>query len=88
MLALLHNWVASENRSAIVSLHDPTLAMNFCDKLLVLSSGTVLTMIEPKTDTLDKMEQILSMVYGPISLQRCRNRKGEAQIVILREDSI
>ena len=85
MLSLLHSWVASRERSAIVTLHDPSLALNFCDKLLLLSDGGVLGVIEPKTDPLDKMEQMLSMVYGNISLQRCQNRKGESQIVILRE---
>lgn len=88
MLSLLRSWVTSEKSSAIVTLHDPSLALNFCDKLLLLSDGGVLGVIEPKTDALDKMEQMLSMVYGPVSLQRCCNRKGEAQIVILREDSV
>lgn len=88
MLSLLRNWVTSMKSSAIVTLHDPALALNFCDKLLLLSDGGVLGMLEPKTDSLDKMEQMLSKVYGPISLQRCDNRKGEAQIVMLREDSL
>lgn len=86
MLSLLRSWVASEKRSAVVTLHDPALALNFCDTLLLLSNGGVLGSIEPKTDSLDKMEQMLSMIYGPISLQRCHNRKGEAQIVMLREE--
>ena len=88
MLSLLRNWVTSVKSSAIVTLHDPALALNFCDKLLLLSGGDVLGMLEPKTDSLDKIEQMLSMVYGPISLQRCHNRRGEAQIVMLREDSL
>ena len=86
MLSLLRNWTMSQNRSAIVTLHDPALALNFCDKLLLLSDGGVLDIIAPKTDSLDKMEQKLSMIYGNISLQRCHNRKEEAQIVMLRED--
>ena len=86
MLALLRRWVAAGNRSAVVTLHDPTLALNFCDKLLLLAGNGVLGVLEPKTDDLDKMEQMLSMVYGGISLQRCQNRKGETQIVLLRED--
>ena len=86
MLSLLRSWVASEKRCAVVTLHDPALALNFCDKLLLVSNGGVLGIIEPKTDSLDKMEQMLSMVYGPISLQRCYNRKGEGQIVMLREE--
>ena len=56
--------------------------------LLLLSEGSVLDIIEPAIDPLDKMEQKLSMVYGNISLQRCQNRKGESQIVILREGEV
>lgn len=87
MLSLLHNWVTSEPRSAIVTLHDPALALNFCDRLLLLSEGGVLGVIEPKTDSLDKTEQLLRVIYGPVSLQQCHNRKGEAQLVMLWEDS-
>ena len=86
MLSLLRSWVVSEKRSAVVTLHDPALALNSCDKLLLVSDGGVLGIIAPKTDSLDKMEQMLSKVYGPISLQRCYNRKAEAQIVMLREE--
>ena len=87
MLALLRSWVAYGECSALVTLHDPALALNFCDQLLLLSDGRILDILQPKADSLDKMEQRLSMVYGNISLQRCHNRKGEAQIVMLREDS-
>ena len=88
MLSLLRNWVTGENSSAVVTLHDPALALNFCDKLLLVSGGSVLGIIEPKTDSLDHMEQKLSRIYGPISLQRCSNRKGQTQIVMLREDDL
>lgn len=88
MLSLLRSWTEKRKHSAIVTLHDPALALNSCDKLLLLSEGSVLDIIEPKTDPLDKMEQMLRMVYGPISLQRCYNRRGEGQIVMLREESL
>ena len=88
MLSLLRRWVASETRSAIVALHDPALALNFCNKLLLLRDGSALGVLEPKTDALDDMERMLRMVYGDISLQRYRNRRGESQIVILREDIV
>ena len=88
MLSLLRSWVASGKRSAIVTLHDPSLALNFCDKLLLLADEGVLGILEPKAESLDKIEQMLSQVYGNISLQRCQNRKGESQIVILREGEV
>ena len=88
MLSLLHSWVASGECSALVTLHDPALALNFCDTLLLLSDGRILDILRPRSDSLDKMEQMLSMVYGSISLQRCYNRKAEPQIVMLREDAL
>ena len=88
MLSLLRSWVALGKRGAIVTLHDPSLALNFCDKLLLLADEGVLGILEPKAESLDKIEQMLSMVYGSISLQRCQNRRGESQIVILREGEV
>ena len=70
MLSLLRRWVASETRSAIVALHDPALALNFCNKLLLLRDGSALGVLEPKTDALDDMERMLRMVNGETSLQR------------------
>lgn len=86
MLSLLRNRITGKQRAAIVALHDPTLALNFCDKLLLLSHGEISGVLEPKTDSHDKMEQLLGMIYGPVSLHTCRSRKGEAQLVMLREE--
>jgi iron complex transport system ATP-binding protein len=86
MLSLLRGWVASQNRIAVVTLHDPSLALNYCDKLLLLSDKDVLDVLNPHSDDLCEMEQKLSMIYGPISLQRCQNRSGASQILLLRED--
>ena len=86
MLSLLQRWVGAGQRSAVVTLHDPTLALNFCDRLLLLGDHGILGVIEPQTSPLDALEHALSQVYGSISLQRCQNRQGTQQIVILRED--
>ena len=86
MLSLLREWVAADRRAGIVSLHDPALALNFCDRLLLLGEGGLLGVAEPRRDPIDKTEQMLSMVYGKISLQRCRTRGGAEQLVMLRED--
>lgn len=87
MLTLLRNWVAEGDRSAVIALHDPALALNFCDRLLLLSQGGVLDTLYPKTDSLDKMERALSMIYGSVSLQRCSNRSGHSYLVMLKEES-
>lgn len=88
MLNLLQGWVKNENKAAIVTLHDPSLALNYCDQLLLLDNGSVLGTIYPQTDDPDQMEQMLTRIYGPINLQLCRTRNGQSQIVMLKEDEI
>ena len=86
MLKLLRGWATQEPRAALVTLHDPSLALNVCDRLLLLSQGGVLGILEPQTDPLERMEPLLCQVYGKVSLQRCQNRQGESQLVMLSEE--
>jgi len=86
ILAMLKDWVSAGNRSAVVTLHDPALALNYCDRLLLLSEGGILGIAEPKNDPIRKTEEMLSEIYGKISLQVCHNRSGDPQIVMLKED--
>lgn len=86
MLTLLQDYVKNEKRSALVTLHDPVLALNYCDRLLLLSEGRVLGILNPKTDTLDQTEQLLRVIYGNISLQRCINRSGQSYLMMLKEE--
>lgn len=85
MLSLLQDYVSDQHRAALVTLHDPTLALNYCDRLLLLSEGRVSGTLNPKTDDLDKMEQYLRIIYGDISLQRCVNRSGQPHLMMLKE---
>ena len=86
MLSLLRNYVANREKTAIVTLHDPVLALNHCDQLVLLANGSILGIIHPKSDSLEKMEHMLCMIYGNISLQRCINRSGSSYLVMLKEE--
>lgn len=88
MLDILRKWVGEKEHAAIVTLHDPFLALNYCDKLLLMSDGEVLGSIYPNTDSTEKMEQMLSKVYGEISLQVCKTRSGRSNFVMLKEDDL
>ena len=85
MLRLIRSWLTEADRCGIVCLHDPALALNYCDRLLLLSGGEWIGSICPKTDSIDKMEKMLETVYGEISLLRCKNRSGQEQLVMLKE---
>ena len=85
MLSLLRTWVAEGDRGALVTLHDPGLALRYCDRLLLLDGGGVSGVICPAIDDLTVMEQALSVIYGKVSLLRCRDRGGNARLVMLQE---
>jgi iron complex transport system ATP-binding protein len=86
MLEILKSWLSCGERGAIVTLHDGTLALNYCDELLLLANGTVLGIIRPKSDPIEKTEEMLSRIYGSISLQKCIGRDGREHIVMIKEE--
>ena len=86
MLALLRAWAAQGDRSAIVTLHDPTLALNGCDRLLLLRKGALAGVLTPAADPLEKMEEMLGLIYGPVSLCRCTDRHDRSRLVMLSEE--
>ena len=88
MLDMIRTWSEQTKGAAIVVLHDPVLALNYCDKLMVLNDGEVLDILSPGADPLEKMEQVLNRVYGSISLQLCKNRSGREVLTMLKEDTL
>lgn len=88
ILALLSNWVQKTQSSAIITLHDPMLALNYCESLLLLAEGKVLGVIHPQTDSIETMEQMLGKIYGNISLQYVLAQNGQSQLIMLNEDNL
>ena len=86
MFNLLGRHLERTQSAAIVSMHDPLLALNYCRKILLLSGGSVLGTIHPACDALSDMERMLSAIYGPVSLQRLCTNSGKTQLVMLKEE--
>lgn len=85
MLELIQKWNKETHSTSLISLHDPILALNNCDKLLLLSDGHIVSAICPKTDSLADMEKKLCRLYGNVSLHYCTTKAGKTQIVMLKE---
>ena len=84
----MRSWVNEKRIAAIATLHDPGLALNYCDRILLLHEGKLLGCISPAEDELSHMEALLGEVYGSVSLVRIRNRSGRAQLVMLKEEDL
>ena len=87
ILDTLRSWIGENQLSALITLHDPMLALNYCDKLLLLADGVLIGELLPRSHSLAQMETLLAQVYGPVSLQLCKNHSGKDFIVMLKEDA-
>ena len=83
---LLENKIKEKKRAALVTLHDPNLALNRCGRLILLDSGRVSADISPGTDSDETIAQALSEIYGPVSIHRCRDLRGRERLVMLGEN--
>lgn len=86
MLTMLRRAIAQTRGAAIVTLHDPMLALNFCDRLLLLPEQGAPALLSPGSDAPQEMEQKLSRLYGAVSLHVCTTRAGARQLMMLKEE--
>lgn len=85
LMSLLRQWVRAGRRAALVTLHDPGLALNGCDSLILLKEGAACGLLQPGRDDLASMEAALEQIYGGVTLARCLDRTGREQLVMLKE---
>lgn len=88
MLKIIRSWVNEKRIGAIATLHDPSLALNYCDRILLLHEKKFLGCISPEKDDFNYMEALLSKVYGSVSLQKIMTRSGRTQLVMLKEEEL
>lgn len=68
------------DRAVLAALHDPQLALQTADKLILLKDKQLHAVLSPKTDSLSVMEQALCGIYGKVRL-----RKIEDTVVMVRQ---
>lgn len=85
IFSLVRQWVDSHESCALVTLHDPQLALNTCDRLLLLREGRIVASLCPAVDAITEMEEKLSEIFGELSVHICNDRNGERQLVLLKE---
>ena len=61
---------AAPGKTVLAALHDPQLALQVCDRLILLCGGTVGAVLYPKTDELSHMEKALCRIYGKVKLHK------------------
>jgi len=70
MLDAVKNITVQSSCAALVTLHDPQLALNICTKILLMKDGRVISEIEPDVNRLYEIENQLSEIYGELSVHK------------------
>ena len=83
MTALLAQLVHTGGKTALVCLHDPALALDSCDILVVLQGGGVAAVLHPKTDPSAVLQAALAAVYGPLELLPVTDCRGRRRLALL-----
>lgn len=85
MLDLFKDMLNKQNKSALVILHDISLALNYCDKLLLINNGSIEAVAEPYKENLTSVETKLGKIFGNVSLKEVLDSKGNKSLVMIRE---
>lgn len=83
MMSIIKNWIKSGDKAGLVTLHDTSLALNSCDKLILLKDKKISGTIDTKSDTIEEIEDKLSKIYGPVRLVKVENTSGKSSLVMV-----
>lgn len=86
MMKRLKDMVRENECAGILCLHDPDLALRYCDQLVLLKEGHCLGIVHPFVDDVENMENSLKQIYGSISLVKCYDKKGNGHLTVLWDE--
>jgi len=86
MLYTLKRWVKSGERTALVTLHDPTLALTVCDTLIFLDNGQVAGKCSTGYDSPEYLETLLRKIYGNVRLLSAALRDGKSRLALFYDE--
>lgn len=83
ILHTLEQVVQNRPAAGLLCLHDPLLALEYCNQLVLLKDGKCVCILHPATDSVSHMEAALQQIYGPLSLTACTDSSGKRHLVML-----
>lgn len=85
ILNTLRTLTANHNKAGLLCLHDPALALEFCDQILLMKDGRCTASLHPAQDSTDTMQQAFTEVFGPVYLTRLKDPHGRQRLVALSD---
>lgn len=73
-LTKIRDLIHSEGKAGLVTLHDPNLALAYCDRLILLHDGKIVSEINLPGADRDEVRSCLSTIYGDVTLLEYNGR--------------
>ena len=74
MLGVVRSLIHSENKAGLVTLHDPSLAIEYCDYLVLIRDGKVIADLRADSVCPSEIKVCLSQIYGEITVLEHEDR--------------
>lgn len=81
VIGLIKSKIKTMGSVGLVCLHEPSVALQYCDRLVLINEGRCIAQLNPNEDKLEYMEEKLKQIYGNITLAKVNSR-----IVMLPDD--
>ena len=69
--------------AALICIHDPALALNFCDRIILMKNGHLAGEIRPATSTLEEINSKMSIIFDDIFISRCTDNDNKEHLCIM-----
>ena len=75
--------IISDNKCALMCIHSPELALEYCDKILLMKDGKIVSDIDVHAASLSEINEKMSLIYDNINVTECTDTKGNVHRIVL-----
>ena len=75
--------IISDNKCALMCIHSPELALEYCDRILLMKDGKIVSDIDVHAASLSEINEKMSLIYDNINVTECTDTKGNVHRICL-----
>ena len=74
VLSKIKEVISRNNKSGIITLHDPNFALRYCDNIIILNEGKIFTQFRKQEVDKDFLYKTFKHIYGSIDVLYHNNK--------------
>lgn len=82
-MGIVRSRIRNGEKAGLVILHDIALALNTCDRLVLLKDKKIAAVVDIHRELTDSMEEKLNCIYGNLLLKEIRLKSGKESFVVM-----